>query len=68
MESMRTHGLAQPTVYENFHRVIHAINSHPALAITCDNSFSGLQSRADDLMGRSSYDIFQYCTGAIDGL
>jgi DDE superfamily endonuclease len=68
MESMRTHGLAQATVYDNFHRVISAINSHPALAITCDNSITGLQSRAADFMERSSFDIFQYCTGAIDGL
>jgi DDE superfamily endonuclease len=68
LESMRTHGLSMSTTYDNFHRVIRAINSHPALEIRCDNSESGLQSRGEGFMERSSYDIFQYCTGAIDGL
>ena len=68
VESMRTHGLSMSTTYDNFHRVIRAVNSHPALEIRCDNSESGLQSRSQGFMERSSYDIFQYCTGAIDGL
>ena len=68
IEAMRTHGLSMSTVYDNFHRVIGAINSHPTLEISCDNSLSGLMSRSQDFMERSSFDIFMYYTGAIDGL
>ena len=68
IEAMRTHGLSMSTVNDNFHRVISAINSHPALEISCDNSLSGLMSRSQDFMEMSSFDIFKYCTGAVDGL
>ena len=68
MEAMRTHGMAKPTVYANFHRVIHAINTHPALDIVRDNSPGELKARSDGFKERSSFDLFQYCTGAIDGL
>ena len=37
LEAIRTHGMSMPTVYDNFHRVIEAINTHPALQIVCDN-------------------------------
>lgn len=68
VESMRTHGLSMATTYDNFHRVVSAINSHPALEIICDNTMSGLASRSQGFMERSSFDIFKYCTGAVDGL
>jgi DDE superfamily endonuclease len=68
IEAMRTHGLSMPTVYDNFHRVIDAINSHPALDIVCDNSISELQRRSLQFMERSTHELFKYCTGAIDGL
>lgn len=67
LKAMRTHGMAKPTVYANFHRVIHAINTHPALEILCDNSPTELKKRSDEFKERSSFDLFQYCTGAIDG-
>ena len=68
MESMRTHGLTKSTTYANFHRVIHAINNHPALEIACNNSLPELQRRSAKFMDRSTNDVFKYCTGAIDGL
>ena len=68
IEAMRTHGMSMPTAYDNFHRVIDAINENPALEIVCDNSISALRTRSAQFMERSTHDIFQYCTGAIDGL
>jgi hypothetical protein len=46
LEAMRTHGVASCTVYQNLHRVIEAINSHPALAIECDTSKEGCKKNA----------------------
>lgn len=68
MEAMRTHGMSMATAYDNFHRVVEAINEHPALEIVCDNSIAALRTRSAQFMERSTHDIFQYCTGAIDGL
>lgn len=68
LEAMRTHGLSMSTTYDNFDRVIKAINSHPALSIDCDMSNDGCRARAAGFMERSTHDIFRYCTGAIDGL
>ena len=68
IEAMRTHGLSMSTTYDNFDRVIKAINSHPALSIDCDMSLDGLRARANGFRDRSTHDLFQYCTGAIDGL
>ena len=68
LEAMRTHGMSMPTVYDNFHRVIEAINTHPALEIVCDNRPPELQRRSVHFMERSSHELFKYCTGAIDGL
>lgn len=68
LEAMRTHGISMPTAYDNFHRVIEAINTHPALDIVCDNSLPELQRRSVHFMERSTHELFKYCTGAIDGL
>ena len=68
LEAMRTHGMLMPTVYDNFHRVIEAINTHPALEIVFDNRSPELQRRSVHFMERSSHELFKYCTGAIDGL
>lgn len=68
IEAMRTHGISKSTAYDNFDRVIKAINAHPALAIKCDNSIKGLRERSADFRKRSTHEIFKYCTGAIDGL
>lgn len=65
MESMRTHGLGEKTVYENFRRVIRAINSCEQLAIKCDNSIEALEKRAAEFSLLSSVpELFQFCTGA----
>jgi hypothetical protein len=64
LEPTRTHGMAKPTVYANFHRVIHALNAH---TIICDNSPTELKIRSDEFKEWSSFDLFQFCTGAIDG-
>jgi hypothetical protein len=66
IEAMRTHGLSMSTTYDNFNRVIKAINSHPALSINM--SPDGCRTRADGFTERSTHDLFRYCTGAIDGL
>jgi hypothetical protein len=68
IECMRTHGMSKPVVYTNLHEVVDAINSHPALAIECDNSPGGLQERADDFCKRSEHSLFKFCTAAVDGL
>jgi hypothetical protein len=68
MESMRTHGVSKSTAYKIFHSVITAINSADTLAIKCDNSETALQQRANEFKARSTCGLFQYCTGAIDGL
>lgn len=68
IEAMRTHGIAMSTSYANFHAVIDAINSHPALAIECDNSPEGLRKRSDAFNARSTHRLFDFCAGAIDGL
>ena len=65
---MRTHGMSRSTVYANFQRVIDAINNHPALEIICENNPVELKRRSAQFMARSTHDVFQYCTGAIDGL
>lgn len=68
IEAMRTHGISMSTTYDNFDRVIKAINSHPALSIDCDMTPDGMRARADGFKDRSTHGLFQYCTGAIDGL
>ena len=68
IESMRTHGLARTTVYENFRSVIRAINNHPALEITCDNSPAALNRRSTEFKELGDHGLFQHCVGAIDGL
>ena len=68
MEAMRTHGLARSTVYSNLKKVVRGINSHPALAIQCDNSPAGLVERAAKFKCKNEAPLFEYCTGAIDGL
>jgi hypothetical protein len=69
MESMRTHGMSMSYVYDNFHNVVRAINKHPALAITSGNTTQYCKCKADAIMKqRSSYGIFKYCCGCIDGI
>ena len=67
MESMRTHGLSRSYCYDNLHSVVRAINKHPA-AISTGNTAAYCQIKADRIKKRSSYGIFKYCTGCIDGL
>lgn len=68
IEAMRTHGLAMSSVYTNLHEVARAINKHPALEIKCDNDRASLETRAADFQSLSTHKLFEYCTGAIDGL
>lgn len=68
MESMRTHGMARTTVYNNFLRVVKAINDCPQLKIDCLNDLSSLEQRASQFESRSGHNLFQWCTGAIDGI
>ena len=68
MEAMRTHGLSKSYSYDVFRLVVRAINKHPALAINTDNSLEYCKSKASRIQERSSYGIFKYCTGCIDGL
>lgn len=67
-EAMRTHGIAMSTAYDNLARVVRAINLHPALAISCDNSTEALVLRALSFRQKSSDDVIKFCTGVIDGL
>lgn len=68
MEAMRTHGMPESVVYFNLHKICKIINSNPALAITCPNDLSSLKDRANGFKNIGSYELFQYATGAIDGL
>jgi AcrR family transcriptional regulator len=68
IEAMRTHGISQSTAYGCLHDVVAAVNDHPQLAIVCDNSLEALQERATAFHAKSSHGLFEYCTGAIDGL
>lgn len=68
MESMRTHGLARTTVYENFFRVIRAINECPQLDIHCPTDERSLEIRASEFEKLSTNHIFQWCNGAVDGI
>jgi hypothetical protein len=68
MEAIRVHGLSESFVYANLHRVVEAINRCPQLNIVCDNSEDGLKKRANEFCEKSTHNIFEYCTGAIDGL
>jgi hypothetical protein len=45
MEVMRTHGFSRTTAYDNFHAVIEAINSHPALATEYSGSIVDLKKK-----------------------
>jgi hypothetical protein len=62
IEAMRTHGVSSSFAYSNFHNVINAINTHPALAVECDNSLEGCKARAEVYQRRSDHDVFCYCT------
>jgi hypothetical protein len=68
IEAMRTHGLSQSTCYANFKRVVRAINSCAELEIKYENSLYALQSRAEDFQMKSTHGLFEFMTGAIDGL
>lgn len=68
IEAMRTHGLAKATVYANLHDVVTAINKCDALKVECDNSLDALLKRAAGFQLRSTFALFKYMTGAIDGL
>jgi len=68
MESMRTHGLSKSYTYANLRAVVRAINKHPALAIRSGNSSEYCKEKAKAFQNKSSYGIFKYCTGCIDGL
>ena len=52
-EAMRTHGLSKTFVYDNFHKVVDAINSCPQLEIKSDNSMEGLRQAANKFKERS---------------
>lgn len=67
-EAMRTHGISSSQAYCNLRRVVRVINRLPALAITCSNDVEALEKRASRFEERSSHDMFQFCSGAIDGL
>ncbi len=60
-EAMRTHGIAMSTAYDNLARVVRAINLHPALAISCDNSTEALALRALSFRQKSSDDVIKFC-------
>lgn len=69
MEAMRTHGISRPQAFKNFHDVVEAINSCPALDITYDTkNVDVLNGVAEGFKNRSGHDIFKKCVGAIDGL
>lgn len=68
IETMRTLGIAKSTAYENFKRVIRAINNHPLLQIQCDMSVDAQKERAAGFEALSTHKTFQFCTGAVDGL
>lgn len=68
VEAMRTHGVARATVYDTFHKVIHAINTNPALALTDNHSKVQLEQRAEGFRKRSTHGLFQFCSGCLDGL
>lgn len=68
IEAMRTHGMSKSQVYDVFDRVIAAINSHPQLRIKCDNSEAALEQRAKEFERKSRGGLFEWCTGAVDGL
>lgn len=68
IEAMRTHGVSKPFLYQNFHRVVKAVNNHPILEIKCNNTLEALKARADAFKARSTHGLFSFCTGAIDGL
>jgi hypothetical protein len=76
LESMRTFGMAETTARDNFVRVVRAINSHPDLAITCDNSVEACTARAKGFQKLAASSpktsngagLFEYLTGCIDGI
>jgi hypothetical protein len=69
MEAMRTIGIAMTTARDDcIGKVVRAINNHPALEIKCDMSLEACVKRSRGFENRSSFGIFQYVTGAIDGL
>jgi hypothetical protein len=67
IEPMLTHGQSRSFVYHNLIKVCQAIINHPSLAIRCNNSNGALQQRAIGFHERSDFDLFHYCTGAVDG-
>lgn len=68
IEAMRTHGIAKTSAHVIFYDVINAINSAGDLAIICDNSPNALAFRAEGFKARSTMGLFNFATGAIDGL
>eukprot|EP01040_Poterioochromonas_malhamensis_P004410 gene4410-4727_t len=67
-ESMRTHRISASQAYSNLRRVVRAINQLPELAIVCSSDDNDLEIRAEKFKARSSHEMFEFCTGAIDGL
>lgn len=68
MESMRTHGVSKNTVYYNLQRFVNAVNSCEVLSLPTSYDLGTLQLRANEFKSRSSFGLFEFCVGAIDGL
>lgn len=56
------------TAYANFFKVIRAINDCPQLQIDCKNDRDSLELRASQFERISGHSLFQWCTGAVDGI
>ena len=68
LESMRTHGVAESSVYQNFYKFLDAVNNTPELEIKFDLHEDTLVNTASGFNKLSTYNLFSHCVGAIDGL
>jgi hypothetical protein len=67
-EAMRTHGIAESTVYKILHSFCKAVNECPVFDLNYNIDYYTLMKRAEEFYAKSFISLFKYCCGALDGL
>jgi predicted GNAT family acetyltransferase len=61
LEAMRTHGIAQATVYSTLHSFCAAINEYPVFDLDYRSDLFTLKRRAKEFYAKSFVSFFNYC-------
>jgi hypothetical protein len=67
-EAMRTHRIAESTVYKILHSFCKAVNECPVFDLNYNIDYYTLMKRAEEFYAKSFISLFKYCCGALDGL